>query len=77
MSYHDECLDGPQGCQGEVFERQSFSGSGMAFPRCDKHYDEYAERQCKIQADISRRYPRQAPADFDPYYAGERWEEDY
>lgn len=76
MSYHDECLDGPLGCAGEVFERVSMSGSGMAFPRCDHHYEEYCERMERVHADINRRYPRHAPADFDPLYAGERWDDD-
>jgi hypothetical protein len=26
--------------------------------------------------DINRRYPAMAPADWDPYYAGEAWDED-
>jgi hypothetical protein len=28
-------------------------------------------------AETRRRYPSSAPADFDPSYAGERWDEDY
>lgn len=76
MGYHD-CLDGPQGCEGEVFDRPSRSGSGMCFPRCEKHYDDYAVRMDAVHAKTRARYPRQAPADFDPSYAGERWDEDY
>lgn len=76
MGYHD-CLDGPAGCEGEVFERLTRSGSGMRFPRCEKHYVEYAERMDAVHAETRRRYPRSAPADFDPAYAGERWDDDY
>lgn len=70
------CIDGPHDCTGEVFARNSLSGSGMSFYRCDGHYSSYVARtQPKID-DINRRYPAQAPADFDPTYAGERWDED-
>lgn len=72
----DECLDGPVGCAGEVREYLALSGSGLSYPRCEAHYVAYAERmQPQIDA-INRRYPVTAPADFDPYYAGERWDED-
>lgn len=72
-----ECIGSRDGkCAGETFERYSLSGSGMTFPRCDHHYDEYvAETQPRLDA-IRRRYPEQAPADFDPMYAGERWDDD-
>jgi hypothetical protein len=30
-----ECLDGPDGCEGEVFARSTLSGSGDAYYRCD------------------------------------------
>jgi hypothetical protein len=65
-------------CEGEVYERQTLSGSGMTFPRCDKHYAEYVERtQPKID-EVRKRYPdSDVPPDwFDPTYAGERWSED-
>jgi hypothetical protein len=48
----------------------------MRFPRCEKHYVEYAERMDAVHAETRRRYPRSAPADFDPAYAGERWDDD-
>ncbi|MBU8820957.1 hypothetical protein KL864_34420 [Mycolicibacterium goodii] len=72
----DECLDGPVGCRGEVSEYLALSGSGERYPRCEGHYAAYVERlQPQIDA-INRRYPVMAPADFDPYYAGESWDED-
>ena len=72
----DECVDGPAGCAGEVVEYLALSGSGERYPRCERHYQGYVERvQPKID-DINRRYPAMAPADFDPTYAGERWDED-
>jgi hypothetical protein len=71
-----ECLDGPAGCTGEVFARSTLSGSGDAYYRCDGHYEAYAARLQPVMNDISRRYPHRAPADFDPAYAGERWDED-
>lgn len=52
------------------------SGSGESYRRCDHHYELYVERvQPKID-EINRRYPAMAPADFDPYFAGESWDED-
>ncbi len=36
----------------------------------------YVERLQPIMDDIARRYPATAPADFDPYYAGETRDED-
>lgn len=82
--YDSACLDSPdhsQGhatpCEGDVFPRQSLSGSGMTFERCEKHYGEYVDlQQARLDA-IRKRYPESAPADFDPGYAGESWDEDY
>ena len=73
-----DCLDRDDSpCEGAVFERLTMSGSGMTFPRCDKHYQAYADRLRPVMADIRRRYPKQAPADFDPYACGESWDEDW
>lgn len=72
-----DCIDSDHGpCRGEVFERYTLSGSGMTFPRCEHHYDEYVARTQPRIDEINRRYPATAPADFDPSYAGERWDED-
>jgi hypothetical protein len=67
-----ECLDGPNGCEGEVELRMPLSGTGKPFPRCDHHWDLRLDRQ----EQINNRYPAQPPSDFDPMYAGERWDED-
>lgn len=67
------CLDGPLTCEGTVEYRMPLSGTGVSFPRCELHWQERLERQYQIDS----RYPMQAPADFDPYYAGESWDEDY
>jgi hypothetical protein len=77
MTQHGEseelvCLDGPDGCQGEVCYREPLSGTGRSFPRCEIHW----EKRLQTQQEIRERYPEQAPADFDPAYAGERWDED-
>jgi hypothetical protein len=72
------CIDGPEGCQGEVYNYLALSGSGERYPRCDKHYGEYVIRvQPKIDA-VRERYPDTdtAPDWFDPTYAGESWNED-
>jgi len=71
------CLDQRESaCEGEVYPREALSGSGLRYERCDKHYREYCERLNPVMADIRSRYPEHAPADFDPMYAGERWDED-
>lgn len=70
-----ECLDGYSGstdCEGNVEYRTPLSG-GRSFPRCDRHW---AER-LRSQEEFDARYPVLAPADFDPLYAGERWDDDY
>lgn len=69
------CIDshGAIDCTGTVEYRFPLSGTGKAFPRCDKHWGERLDRQ----RDINSRYPTHAPSDFDPSYAGERWDDDY
>ena len=68
-----ECLDDGDGkCAGAVQYRESLSGTGTPIPRCGHHWTE----RLKLQRELRQRYPRQAPADFDPAYAGERWGED-
>ena len=69
------CLDGmtKEGCAGPVEYRTPLSGTGKSFPRCDRHWADRLDRQ----EEINRRYPVHAPRDFDPYYAGESWDEDY
>ena len=70
-----ECLDrnSRTPCEGEVEYRTPLSSTGRSFPRCDKHWEIRLEKQ----EDINRRFPVNAPADFDPTYAGERWDDDY
>jgi hypothetical protein len=74
--FDGDCLDGPEGCEGETFPRQALSGSGESYCRCDRHYAAYVERVQPKMDEINRRYPVMAPADFDPMYCGESWDED-
>jgi hypothetical protein len=69
-----ECLDDYQGdCQGPVgYFSNPYSDSFKSWPRCEHHFDIFVDRQ----REIAQRYPFNAPSDFDPLYAGERWEED-
>ena len=46
-----DCIDGPSGCSGESTARPALSGSGDTYPRCQRHYDAYAER---VQPRIDR-----------------------
>ena len=76
---YGDCLDSDQGgCEGETFERPSLSGSGMAFPRCDKHNQVHLDRISPKIERTRRRYPDSAtpPEWFDESHAGERWNYD-
>jgi hypothetical protein len=66
------CLDGPNDCEGGVEYRFPLSGTGKSFPRCDHHW----LKRLDVQEEINQRYPTLPPSDFDPMYAGERWDED-
>lgn len=70
----DEVMDDPRGgCEGTVEYRMPLSATGRSFPRCEKHWAERLDKQ----REIDKRYPYHQPADFDPMYAGERWDDDY
>lgn len=74
MSEQLECLNQSDGtCEGDVEYRESMTGTGTPMKRCHKHQADALERL----AENRRRYPVHPPADFDPTYAGERWDEDY
>lgn len=69
-----QCLDqgGRTPCEGPVEMRTPLSSTGQPFARCDAHW----ESRLKEQERINRTYPTYPPSDFDPLYAGERWEEE-
>lgn len=68
------CIERHKGnCNGETLPRMSLSGTGKPIVRCDTHWG----LRLQLEDEINRRYPTQAPADFDPMYAGERWDDDY
>ena len=73
------CVDGDAGgCNGPVWEYTTLSGSGARFPRCELHYESYAARMNKLNADLQQRYPTRPPAGWSPADAGEAWDtEDY
>ena len=66
------CLNENDDCHGTVELRFPLSGTGQSFPRCARHWDDRLDEQERI----NNRYPQTAPSDFDPYYAGESWDED-
>lgn len=69
----ERCLNYPSdSCAGDTLPRTSRSGMTRSL-KCDGCRAELDERLDEIE----QRYPRQAPADFDPTYAGETWDEDY
>lgn len=69
-----ECIDNYlDTCEGAVEYRMALSGTGISYPRCDKHWSVRLDAEEKLR----ERYPVMQPSDFDPSYAGERWDEDY
>jgi hypothetical protein len=72
MTTELECLDGPEGCEGEVELRWSPDNLAKPWPRCDAHFARRLE-----QAEHNLELMSPAPPDwFDESYAGERWDED-
>lgn len=70
-----ECLDAWRSpCEGAIQFRTPISGTGRAFLRCDRHWDERLDEQERI----NETYPDSpCPPDwFDPMDAGERWDEE-
>jgi hypothetical protein len=69
-----KCIErGFQNCAGPVEFRSPLSPTGRSFPRCEKHWNERLDKQDRI----NERYPHNAPSDFDPLDAGERWDDEY
>ncbi len=67
-----ECLEGPDGCHGEVAYRWPGYGD-RDWPRCERHGELRVQREEAAMA----RYPDLGPpADWDPMDAGERWDDD-
>ena len=69
-----KCIDEYRSdCAGEVeYRLVEVSVNLQTYPRCAKHFKEHVERADRA----AQRYPQQQPQDFDPAYAGERWEEE-
>lgn len=69
-----ECINADHTCKGKVEYRMPLSPSGTPFPRCEKHW----QQRLDTEEQIRQRYPDSPfpPADFDPSYAGESWDED-
>ena len=66
MSDEPRCITASDECAGKVELRAALSGTGIPYPRCDHHW----AARLVLEADLRQRYPVQAPADFDPLYAG-------
>lgn len=68
-----ECLDGPEGCAGEVEYRTTPDRSDFrGFPRCETHFERRLE-QAEHNLELLSSTP---PSWFDPMDAGEAWGED-
>lgn len=67
------CLQHGPDCQGEVeYHLNPDRDDLKTFPRCEFHQ----ARRLEQAEETMRKYPINAPADFDPMYAGERWDEE-
>jgi hypothetical protein len=66
------CIQASEECAGRVELREALSGTGIPYERCDHHW----AARLILESELRAKYPEQAPADFDPLYAGERWNED-
>ena len=72
-----DCLDyGRTPCQGQVEYRMPLSGTGRAFPRCEKHWEERLDEQERIERTYHVNSPAPPPG-YDYLDAGEYWDEDY
>ncbi len=79
-----ECIErdlGDSECSGEVREYRSRSGCTIA-ARCGGHQTLHDQRIDAVEAGLDQRYPgwnspgSPPPSDFDPTYAGERWDDE-
>lgn len=67
------CLQEGPDCEGPVeYHLNPDRDDLKSFPRCRHHQ----ELRLELAEDHRRKYPMLPPADFDPMFAGERWEED-
>ncbi len=67
------CIQHGPDCRGKVEhhlnpDRDDFK----TFARCEHHQ----AKRLELAEDNRRKYPTFPPSDFDPAYAGERWDED-
>lgn len=66
------CIGSETECRGKV--EWHWPGHGIRnFPRCEQHQME----RIVAAEEERRRYPMLPPSDFDPGFAGERWDDNY
>jgi hypothetical protein len=75
---NEECIDGPEGCEGPTENRTPLSASGVSFPRCEGHWEKRLDKEQRLRQD----YPDSPnpPAWFGPTSGGmnewgEYWDE--
>lgn len=66
------CLEEDATCTGTVELRPSLAGTGTPIARCDGHWQD----RLSVQSAHDQRFPELPPPDFDPHFAGERWDEE-
>ena len=66
------CLDCGKTSEDVEYRTTPDRTDGKAFPRCTPCF----EKRLDKAEETLKRYPITAPSDFDPSYAGERWDED-
>lgn len=70
---HLDCISGRgEECSGRVGWRMSLSGTGIPYPRCDRHW----RGRLDVEDRLNRDYPDSPypPAWFDPTAIGETWD---
>jgi hypothetical protein len=67
------CLQEGPDCQGKVeYHLNPDRDDFKTFPRCEFHQ----QKRLEAAEETRRKYPVIQPQDFDPTYAGERWDEE-
>ncbi len=67
------CIQHGPDCRGKVeYHLNPDRDDFMTFARCEHHQ----AKRLELAEETRRKYPTLPPSDFDPAYAGERWDED-
>lgn len=72
-----DCIDHRgEGCEGAIEYRMALSATGRSFVRCDKAWSDRLDTEEQTRRRYGHPDSPFPPADFDPTYAGESWDDD-